>query len=270
MTPLRIPQSLVNADWPCWTLHSSLANLSLVRLSFTAALTANHSAHLTHNQFSSPTPAFSYIIPVGRTQECNIYGPICQTGSITVGVNMTTSTTDTVLPCSSYLSSQSQYLHVAANIAPQASWLYLWNTDSYGQDHWGSAFGRSPECRSYADEFINGRYTFSGCGDQDTVIQTTSWVESRFFANATLPSQIPPGLMQVFTPDNQGLCCGNCTLWDLPEVKLYYFPDSSTIGCQKNQSFSVSASNSSAGNLVKRMQSLVAAGSVAIVSGHTL
>ena len=183
---------------------------------------------------------------------------------------MTTSTTNTVLPCSSYLSAQSRYLHVAASVAPEMPWLYNWHSWDRGQDYWGPAFGRSPECRSYADEFINGRYTFSSCGDQDTVIQTTSWVESRFFENVTLPSQIPPGLMRVFTPDNQGLCCGNCTLWDLPEVRLYYFPDSSTIGCEKNQSFNASASISSAGNLVKRMQSLVAAGSVAIVSGHTL
>ena len=181
---------------------------------------------------------------------------------------MTTSTTNTVLPCSSYLSAQSQYLHVAASVAPDVPWLYLWH--SYGQDYWGPAFGRSPECRSYADEFINGRYTFSSCGDQDTVIQTTSWVYSHFLENATLPSQIPPGLLRVFTPDDQGFCCGNCTLWDLPEVRLYYFPDSSNLGCQKNQSFNASASTSSAGNLVKRMQSLVAAGSVAIVSGHTL
>ena len=107
-------------------------------------------------------------------------------------------------------------------------------------------------------------------GDQDTVIQATSWTGGNYFANVTLPSQIPPGLMRAFTPDNQGFCCGNCTLWELPEVRLYYFPDSSTIGCQKNQSFNASASTSLADDLVKRMQSLVAAGSVAIVSGHTL
>ena len=183
---------------------------------------------------------------------------------------MTTSTTTTVLPCSSYLSAQSQYLHVSASVASNLPWLYLPQLWDLGRNDWGPDFGHSPECRSYADEFINGRYTFSSCGTQDTVIQTTSWVHTSMFANVTLPSQIPPGLMRVFTPDNQGFCCGNCTLWDLPEVRLYYFPDGDTIGCQKNQSFNASASTSSAGNLVKRMQSLVAAGSVAVVSGHTL
>ena len=183
---------------------------------------------------------------------------------------MTTLTTDTVLPCSSYLSAQSQYLHVAASMVPEMPWLYGWHYWDYGRDYWGHSFGRSPECRTYANEFINGRYTFSGCGDQDTVIQATSWTGGNYFTNVTLPSQIPPGLMRAFTPDNQGFCCGNCTLWELPEVRLYYFPDSRTVGCQKNQSFNASASTSLADDLVKRMQSLVAAGSVAIVSGHTL
>lgn len=133
----------------------------------------------------------------------------------------------------------------------------------------GENFGRSPECRSYAEELMNGLYTISGCGNQDTLIQTTSWVRNRFLDNQTLPSQIPPGLFRVFTPDNQGFCCGNCTLWDLPEVSLYYFPDMGTTECQYNQSFD-STSTPLTGIVAKRMQSLVRDESIAIVSGHTL
>lgn len=195
---------------------------------------------------------FPYIIPYGQSQECDIYGPVCQVGSITVGVNLTTASTSTELPCSSYLTAQSNYL------------------ENFGffdtPKDWRLNFGRSPECKSYAEGLVKGQYDVSGCGDQNTVIQTTAgWDGSPSDSN---PPQLPPGIAGYFSPYYTGSCCGNCSLV-VPEVRLYYFPDSTTPICQSNQT-SNSSSTLSAREFEKRVHSLVADGSIAVVSGHTL
>ena len=80
-----------------------------------------------------------------------------------------------------------------------------------------------------------------------------------------------PGLVRYFDPDDEdaiGTCCGNCSL-DIPEVRLYYFPDKSTIDCHDNQTFNFTSS-SSIPNLEKRVHSLITNESTVIVSGHTL
>ena len=64
---------------------------------------------------NTTAPYFPYNIPYNQTQECDIYGLACQTESITVGVNLTTTTTSTVLPCSLYLTAQSKYLASAVS-----------------------------------------------------------------------------------------------------------------------------------------------------------
>ena len=94
--------------------------------------------------WASEASKFSYIIPYGRSQKCDMYGPLCQTGTITVGVNLTTMTATTVLPCSSYLTLQSYYLE-----APVAGDLDVQPYDYVRMaDNWGVSFGRSPQCKS--------------------------------------------------------------------------------------------------------------------------
>lgn len=235
-------------------------------------MSANASSQLFPNTSSTSISNFSYIIPYGQKQDCDIYGSPCQTGSITVGVNLTTATTTTVLPCSSYLSAQ---------------WTYIWNqtyssvptqeypnTGSKGQgwqngdgDPWGTNYGQSPQCRSYAEARGRGQSTFSDCAISNTSIQN----------NGGPPPidllQNYPGLARFFITDDMGddgdgTCCGNCSV-DVPEVRLYYFPDKSTIDCHNNQTFNLT-STLSARNLEKRAHSLIASGSTAVVSGHTL
>lgn len=215
------------------------------------SLTANLSTQLFNSTFSSTESPFSYIIPYGQSQECNIFGPICQTGSITVGVNLTHATTSSVLPCSSYLKAQSQY------ILPETDNYMSLN---YAPGPWLDYFGHSPECRSYARANWDGQYTFPECGNSSTVFQG--------YGNSGLPSQIPPGVQRYFSPEYTGFCCGNCSL-DLSELRLYYFPDSTVTDCHSNKSFN-NISVSSPGNLVKRVQSLAGDGSIAVVDGHTL
>lgn len=212
------------------------------------SLTANLSTQLFNSTSLSTELPFSYIIPYGQSQECNIFGPICQTGSITVGVNLTHAITSSALPCSSYLKAQSQYI--------------LPETDNYMSENqpepWLEYFGRSPECRSYAQANWDGQYTFAECGS--TVFQG--------YGNSGFPSQIPPGVLRYYSPEYTGLCCGNCSL-DLSEFRLYYFPDSTVTDCHSNISLN-NISVSSPEKLVKRVQSLAGDGSIAVVSGHTL
>ena len=164
---------------------------------------------------------------------------------------MTTATTTTILPCSSYLTEQS---------------TYLWPPDSMNDfeveevpDAWLLSFGRSPQCRSYATEYGNEIYTISGCGAQNTVIGNED--------NEGYPTQMPPAVVRRMSPEYNALCCGNCSL-NATEVRLYYFPDSSTPNCHYNQT-----SNSSSMMLRqnrKRAYSLITNGSTAVTSGYTL
>lgn len=176
----------------------------------------------------SPTTSlpFRYHVPYNHSQACNIFGPTCQKGMVTVDASVYgCKTTSSTLPCSSYLASQSHWL---GDFNPgDPSWL-----------EWKKRFGRSPECKSYASVMKNyGTYTFSGCpADQ-----------SAQAARNTIPNAIPPGIFgqDFFRGDGNNhdvkfrgqykyqhqidmlleeTCCGNCTA-KVPEVEIFYFPD---------------------------------------------
>ena len=219
------------------------------------ALMANDSGQLYPN--TSSISAFSYIIPFHQTQDCNIYGALCQTGSITVGVNLTTATATatTVLPCSSYLSAQSTYL-ASKNYAGDLDGYFFPEYLSDGSDlsNWDINFGQSPECRSFAEAISQSQYTFSGCGSSSLVVE--AW------------KQMPPGVSRYAGHDSDYMCCGKCSL-DIPEVRLYYFPDKISIDCQNNKT-SNSTSSLTTQNLRKRVHSLIVDKSTAVVSGLTL
>ena len=209
---------------------------------------------------SQTTTYMPFIIPYDNNQECNIYGPVCQTGFITVAVNLTTTTTNTVLPCSSYLSTQSDYLMGSIDGSDPEK------VDDLPND-WLVSFGHSPECRSYAREYKSGRYAISGCGDQNTVIvQNPGYLDDEI--GDAYPAQIPPGVVRYVDPVNLGLCCGNCSV-NISEVRLYYFPDRGTPNCYNNQMYNSSSILSSIA-LAKRVRSIIGDSSVAVLSGHTL
>ena len=239
------------------------------------------SSQLFPNTSSFNFSDFPYIIPYGQTQDCNIYGPVCQTGSITIGVNLSTATTKTVLPCSSYLSAQSVHLEYeeferlnpgedeSSEIAQDledTEWMQELGYIPSLRD-WDINFGQSPECRSYAEAMNSGKYTFSECGGRNTVISTSAGVTYDY------PSEIPPGVVRSFDFIDTATCCGNCSM-DIPAVRLYYFPNTSTIDCHSNQTSEHQRPNLtsvvSAGHLEKRVHSLIANGSTAVISGHTL
>lgn len=125
---------------------------------------------------------------------------------------------------------------------------------------WQRNFGQSPQCRSYAQAYSKAQYTFTDCGSGNTVISGQG--------EQLYPLQIPPALVRRFSPEYTDTCCGNCSL-DIPELRLYYFPDKPTIDCNFDQTSNFTSA-SSAANLRKRIQSLIGTGSIAIVSGHIL
>ena len=156
-------------------------------------------------------------------------------------MNLTTTTTDTVLPCSSYLSAQFAHLEYevyeiypgvneSSELAQDLRNLgWLGDLDLFPRlRDWNLNFGHSPECRSYAEAMSSGKYTFSECGGSNTVISTSAGVSGDY------PLEIPPGLVRLFGSNSTETCCGNCSL-NIPAVRLYYFPNKSTIDYHNNQ-----------------------------------
>lgn len=224
------------------------------------ALLANASAQSFLNTSSTSVSKFSYIIPYNQSQDCNIYGPICQTGSITIDVNLTTAIASTVLPCSSYLSAQSSYLS-DLNQIHQGCYQQPYGADDDPLVKWQTNFGESQECRSYAKAMHKGQYRISDCGSNMTVIQAD------LLGGFESPSPIPPGVSEFLCEEHTFTCCGNCSL-NIPEVRLFYFPDKTDVDCQNNQTSNRTSVTSAP--IQKRVHSLVADGSIAVVSGHTL
>ena len=213
-----------------------------------------------------PADAFSFLIPYNQSQSCDIYGPLCQTGSITVGVSLSNSksTTTTTLPCSSYLTEQASYLNIPQIGFPDADFPFF-------PPEWLTGFGRSPQCRSYASVWHEtGVYTFTGCGTNDaTISQQTSDYVSTY-------SEIPPGFLRHHEVAAFWTCCGNCS-FQIQEVRLYYFPDENAsaychskgipmIGDNSSSSLASPSINASFTRIAKR----AATDSLAFLSGQTL
>lgn len=238
------------------TIHLALATPKTI----SSALSSTTSP--SHRTFALPSErirsSFPYIIPYDQTQKCNIYGPICQTGSITVGINLTITTTTTTLPCSSYLTAQSSYLQ-AFNFYPDAN-------KPFWPQEWQAGFGHSPQCTSYAEVWKKaGQFTFSECGSQNAIIQASQGIQ--------LPSQIPPGVLRSI-PFQYYECCGNCTL-DVGRVKIFYWGDegsNSTIRSHINDISSKVNSFNSTISLSASLNEKRAEGvrDIAIIDGHTL
>ena len=237
------------------------ANNGTISVSTNTSLTANSTIAVSTNTSTSEASQFSFIIPYNQTQACDIYGPLCQTGSITVGVDLTSQTSTTVLPCSSYLTAQSSFLVSSPDDVTPDDDDYDYIFDNWPTE-WQTNFGRSPECHSYAQ----GQYTISNCGSGYTSVIPAA--DQLVYDPNGYPVQVPPGVVRYWTGFEIYSCCGDCSL-EVEETRLYYFPDGTTTECHHNQT-SNSTSVLSTGNVGKRAQSLVRDGSIAVVSGHTL
>ena len=62
------------------------------------------------------------LLSTNPSPECDLFGPLCQTGSIAAEIEHTGTTTTTTVPCSDYLRAQSAYLS-SQNYQKQATGL---------------------------------------------------------------------------------------------------------------------------------------------------
>ena len=150
---------------------------------------------------------------VNPTAECDIFGPLCQTGSITVGVSTSTTTTTTVVPCSYYLLAQS------ASVPP------INHTGlNKSLDPWYSIFARSPQCTSFAGA-LNPQLSSK---DALTLSRCPSNVTNSGKMVLSTDKYVPAGVSIRDDSDQTGKqdtwCCGPCNIF-IRGVKVIAFPD---------------------------------------------
>lgn len=156
---------------------------------------------------------FSYYIPYHPEQDCDIYGPTCQTGIISLNVSLDAChSTLTRLPCSSYLRYQSQYLDAFQTERENTSATNL-------PPDWGIRFGRSPQCTSYMNASLSHEgMTFTQCATSDMYAS---------FNKTHRPSQLPPGNIPFdhFEWEWPRMECCRLCFFIVQRVHVYYFPE---------------------------------------------
>ena len=186
---------------------------------------------------------------VNPSPECDLWGPLCQTGTIVVAVNLTSTTTSTTVPCSYYLSAQSSSVE-SASAASYAR----------GPLDYRSSFGYSPECTSYMQAYQNPdllKPLFSNCPNNAS--------------GALLPasSYIPPGVVNVGGhATDEFSCCGDCSMW-VDQVRVFYFPEGDQ-SCSRANGTTTAHADSNMMTSAAKISPVGNNGSVAIVSGYTL
>lgn len=168
----------------------------------------------------------SNFIPLASDQagKCNIFGPLCQTGTVTVSVNLQSTTTTTVVPCSSYLLAQASWVAPSSRSFDNAiEWPPLKTQISA----WGSSFGRSPECTAFADAADPGVGNNFLASVSAPVLQGCP--NNATGSLAPWESYMPPGILRTNGPHYFD-CCDGCTL-NVPRVRVLYFPDPSAPSC---------------------------------------
>ena len=179
-------------------------------------LPANTTTHASHSSRTVTTfPAF--LRPsVNPSPECDLWGPMCQTGTIVVDVNLTSTVTPTTVPCSFYLSAQSS----SAMSASAASF-------AQGPLDYRSSFGRSPQCTSYHNVLQQNRanydlaiFPLSNCpsNTSGTLLPAARYFPAGSFGN------VGGHATDTF------YCCGNCTMF-IDQVKVLYLPEEGAGSC---------------------------------------
>jgi len=229
---------------------------------------------------------------------CNIWGPLCQTGSIVVGVSITNTTSTTTVPCSEYLSAQAESaMHgYLANRGTKDDDLYIMELDH----DYHSSFGRSPECKSYADHFPmafdpavetttsenrvqhasrlrRGPHGFHSSADANLISKRSSSLTYSNCGSNQLNSPeyyIPPGISRSVVgfggPFLDYYCCGDCTL-RIDEIRLLYFPGPTTSNCSTSHTLTSSSSIllTRSKKVEPRVASLMTNGSIFVSDGYT-
>ncbi len=226
----------------------------------------------------SPSEFLNFVRPaVNPTTDCNIWGPLCQTGSIAVGVNLTTTVKVTTVSCSEYLSAQAESA-CPGYLADRGRGDYRPPRDDYQ-----TSFGRSPECKYYADHFVKeggpvGPYSNPVFSDDfnPLIAPSGSLTLSNCGSNQPRPPAYytPPGVSNSVVgfggPGYDYYCCGDCSL-RIDEIRLLYFPGPKTSNCFINHGLTSPSSTlyASSNRVENRAASLLTNGSVFVSDGYT-
>ena len=209
---------------------------------------------------------------------CNIWGPLCQTGFINIYLNLSSTITQTNLPCSDYLNAQSKSASLEYSLANWISATNIGydtpvvNSAIYAYSHYRTSFGRSPECTSVPKAF---KFNSVSAVSYDMVLTQPDILASFMNCGANhsgtlLPpvNYLPFGIPQSeWIPEGTSdVCCGICQA-DVEEVRLIYFPSKETTNC----SHSHESNKVQSRGLISRAHSLVDGGAATMVSnGYTL
>ena len=181
---------------------------------------------------------------------CDLFGALCQTGSITALVDYNGTTSTTSVACSDYLSAQK---------------------DAYQSSHqnegigypgaFAASFGRSPQCSSFAQLSLQSNALNGATQSYDTTVVSswdasyyasirskdyslagytlsgTSWIAPKATPLPGCPSNasvfdtsLYPGAINHYAgAGHQWDCCGFCVL-RVPQLQVFYWPDQSING----------------------------------------
>ena len=158
-------------------------------------------------------------LPSDQAGECDIFGPLCQTGTVTISLDIDGTTKATAVPCSSYLTVQSAWVSLR-----EESMVSTKQASS-----WASSFGRSPECTSFAKAaFPNQQFPASPPPPLSRCPNNSSGLLKPF--NDYLPWGV-----QRYGSNGTYDCCGECKLC-IPSVRVLYFPDPNAPTCGDSSS----------------------------------
>lgn len=202
-----------------------------------------------HATFTSAYPPFIFDLKSSMIGGCDIFGAICQTGTIEATLNLTSTVSTTTVACSDYLKAQ------RAAVVPQTG------TQTIAPYKWLTRFGRSPQCSTFADwnsradarRYLTKVYSVEPDDSKfNSAYYSSIRLEDFSVAGYTLSggSQIPPkptllaGCPANASEFDYGLypggihyhigvgrtwdCCGWCNL-HVPQLQIFYFPDESEV-----------------------------------------
>lgn len=234
-------------------------------------------------------PHFVYDYKTTNIGSCDLFGALCQTGTIEASVTYNGTTSTTTVACSDYLSAQKskyQSMHPFEVIS--------------NADEFALSFGRSPQCstfvrlsqqsaaldgatrtyppNSYYDAAYYSSvqledYSLAGYSLSGTVqIAPKPTLLAGCPANASVfdPSLYPAAVHHSAGAGHTWDCCGWCLL-RVPELQVFYWPDqvsNSSSGLNTTNSTNPNASSKSQG-AVKRVPSGSSGANTAVVDGYT-
>lgn len=230
-------------------------------VTFALQIEPNHTVSIPNNLTAGGNFSFPYAIPYGTSQSCDIFGPLCQPGFVTLSsTGSDRLLSPTTVPCSSYLSLQKSYINGIARDEVTAQ-----------VPDWDTIFCRSPECWSFGEihESLNSpsfTWTYSQCEGKESIYNVDLADSSR---GLRLPAAFPPRVVRGKEIITKLPCCGGCAI-EAADIRLYYFRDQGASEYCSSRTRQVVVPSDVLNGTVHASNELGGLASLAIVNGQTL